>query len=338
MKENLFRKEVIESKKNLNYGTVSINTPAHYLFVTVGFSLLVTLIILFLIFGEYSEKFIVTGFLNSSKGIVRVYANKSGVITRSHVNQGAHVKKGEPLFLIDTSYDGLKENNAHEVLAQLQKRMKIIEKEILYKTAELHALKPLLQKKFIPLTAYHEKHEEIVALENNKNLIDMDIIKYKQESAYLIRSPVNGIVSSVSYKEGQYTNLSKPLIKILPDNANLIAELFVPVNHSGFLNKDNKIIIRYDAYPYERFGTYKAAIKTISESILTDEEEEKPVTIGQPYYKVTAQLDSQFVTLYGAPKKVQHGMTITAVIVGSRRKIWQWILDPLYSFYGGLVV
>jgi membrane fusion protein len=48
------------------------------------------------------------------------------------------------------------------------------------------------------------------------------------------------------------------------------------------------------------------------------------------------KLDNQFITLYGKNKKIQHGMTISAVIVGAKRKIWQWVLDPIYSFSGGV--
>jgi membrane fusion protein len=331
MKEaTLFRKEAIDNKKNQNLGSVSINIPLHYQFLTIACATLVALIILFLIFAEYSEKFIVTGYLNSTKGIVRVYPNKDGVIVNSSINQGDKVSKGDALFLIDTSYDGLDRNNEQEEFLQLQKRKKAIEKEISHKKKFLGELNNLLVKKYISQDTYNEKHEELVALENNKTIVEMDLIKYKQNGSYVIRSPINGLISSVIYQEGQYTNLAKPLVKILPDKADLVAELFIPVKKAGFLTKENKVIIRYDAYPYEHFGSYQAFIKDISLSILTDEEEEKPIRIGQPYYKVTAQLEKQFVTLYGEEKRIQHGMTLSAVIVGSKRKIWQWILDPLY--------
>ena len=98
------------------------------------------------------------------------------------------------------------------------------------------------------------------------------------------------------------------------------------------------MIIRYDAFPYARFGGVGAYIDGISQSILTDVEEDKPIRIGEPYYKVTARLEQQFVRVYGQQKHMRHGMTVTAVIVGSRRKLWQWILDPIYSFSGGLLV
>ncbi|AHE66205.1 HlyD family efflux transporter periplasmic adaptor subunit [Legionella oakridgensis] len=186
------------------------------------------------------------------------------------------------------------------------------------------------------MTVYNKNKSELVELKNKKNIIDMDIIKHKQKDSYVIYSPIDGIISSVMYKNGQYVDIHKPLLKIAPCNSDLVAELFIPIKKSGFLNKDNKIIIRYDAYPYERFGSYKATVKEISQSIMMDNEEEKPILIGEPYYKIIAKLDKQYVMIYGKEKKLQHGMTISAVIVGQKKKIWQWVLDPLYSYYGTL--
>lgn len=336
--KSLFRQEVIDSRKNKNYGSVLINMPVHYMALTIGFSVLVVLLFLFLVFGEFSEKFIVSGYLESTKGVARVYPNKNGVIVKKYIEQGDKVKKGDKLFLIDTSIDGFDNKNKQGIFTQLNKKKGLIKTEIAYKKKHLQALKKLLEKKYISVEAYHEKHDELVALEHQKNNIDMEIINYHHAQSYVIYSPIDGLISTVIYQEGQYTNIAKPIAKILPDHADLMAELFIPVKQSGFLHQKNKVIIRYDAYPYARFGTSSATIHDISKSILTDEEEDKPIRVGKPYYKMTALLDKQFVTLYGVHKKIQHGMTLSAVIVGSKRKVWQWILDPLYSFYGGFFV
>lgn len=334
----LFRTEVFESKRNRNYGSVLVNTPVGYTILTVGFSVLVGLIILFLMFGEFSEKFIVKGYLESTKGVVRVYASKNGVISHCFIKQGDTVKKGDKLFLIDTSDDGLGNKNPHDVLSQLEKKKKSLEDEIEHKKRHLHSLKPLLVKKYIPLATYHTKHDELIALKHQINSVEIEILNYQHNKSYIIRSPIDGVISSVIYQAGQYTNLTKPLMKILPSHADLMAELFIPVRQSGFLRRNNQIIIHYDAYPYARFGAAKASIREISKSVLTDDEEEKPIKIGEPYYKISALLDKQFVSVYGKEKKIQHGMTVSAVIVGSKRKVWQWILDPLYSFYGGIFI
>ncbi|STX41051.1 hemolysin D [Legionella donaldsonii] len=334
--KTLFRLEVAESKKNQNYGLVSINTPVSYRFIAIGSMGIVLLIVLFLVFAEFAEKIIISGYLDSTKGIARVYPKRNGVIIQSYRHQGDKIKRGQNLFLIDTSYTGIYKSHDHEIFKNLKKNQEFIKKEINYKNQYLDALKKLLEKHYISWATYNEKQEELIEIKNKKNLIELDMIKYRQGKSYTIRSPIDGVVSSIIYKEGQYTNLSKPLAKIMPIDTDLVAELFIPAKKAGFLNKENKIIIRYDAYPYERFGTYQATIKEISQSIITDDEEEKPIRIGEPYYKITAELDKQFVVVYGAEKKLQQGMTFSAVIVGQKRKIWQWILDPLYSYYGVL--
>ncbi len=337
-KPGLFRTEAVESRQHSHYGTVSINTPLRYQIVIGGVVVATLGVILFLSVAQFSEKFIVKGYVNSTKGVARVFPSKNGVIVRSRAVQGAHVNKGDELFVIDTSYDGLFKNKQHDLFDQLKNRKASLETEIDYKENQLAALQTVLDKKYITQTMFDIKHGELVALQNNKRLLEMELIKYKQERAYRIRAPVSGTISTVIYKQGQYTNMTKPLLKILPDNAHLIAEIFVPVNQAGFLNTDNKILIRYDAYPYVHFGTYDATLHDVSQSILTDEEDEdeKPITVGVPYYKVTATLAKESVTLYGHDKKITNGMTFSAVIVGSKRKIWQWILDPLYSYRGGI--
>jgi membrane fusion protein len=333
----LFRQEVFDSKKNSYYGSVIINTPVSFEVVTWCCSLLVVLIGLFLALSDYSEKFIVTGYLNSTQGLVRVYPTRNGVIVTSRVAQGSRVHQGDELFVINTAYDGMPNKDQSAVLSNLDKRKKVLEGEIVYKRKQLGELQHLLTKKYISLETYNNKHAELVALDKEKNALEMERIHYEQNRSYTVRAPVNGVISSVIYKEGQYTNLTKPLVIMLPDKAELQAELYVPVKQSGFLKKNNALWIRYDAFPYARFGSYPAEIREISQNIMLDEEDDKPLTVGQPYYKITAKLASQFVRLYGQPKKLKHGMTLSAVIVGEKRKIWQWILDPIYSFYGGIM-
>jgi membrane fusion protein len=334
----LFRKEALESRKNRLYGAVSINTLPQYKVLTLGVSSITVLVILFLVFAEFSEKYLVAGFLDSTKAAARVYPKINGIIVKSYSHQGDRVSKGEKLFLIDTSYAGLSEPNSQVLAKQLQKSKGFIEKEIIYKTQHLRALKRLVKQKYVSAIEYNSKKEELIEAQNKKNSIEMEIIKYKQSRSYLIRAPIDGIVSNVMFKEGQYTQQTRPLMKIIPKDAELVAELFIPVKKAGFLTNSEKVIIRYDAYPYERFGSYAAVIEKVSASIMTDEDEEKPIKLGEPYYKVTARLQKQSVKVYGEEKAIQHGMTFSAVVIGSKRKVWQWILDPLYSYYGMLFV
>lgn len=334
MNNNLFRKEARDKKNASNFGRVFINTPVSYVFLCLGFSALTLGILLFILVAEVSEKFSVKGYLNSNKGVLRVYPGKQGIISKQYVKQGDKVRKGDPLYRIDTSYEGWTNKKHPEILLNLEKRKRVLDREIQSKFIYLRELNKLLKNKYIPLTTYAEKHEELVALKNNRQVLDMEIIRYKQERAYILRAPADGHIASLVYTLGQYANPAKPLLKILPDQAKLMLELFIPIQQAGFLSKNDRVLVHYDAYPYQRFGSYKARIENISQGILTDQEEEKPFQVGQAYYKVTASLEQQFVKFYGTDKALQQDMTVTAVIVGSKRKIWQWILDPIFSYYG----
>lgn len=334
--QRLFRQEAIDSRKNNHYGVISINTPVQYTVLIVGCLMLVIGLFLFLIMADFSDKFIVKGYLESSKGVSNVYPNKSGFIEKCYIKQGDKVKKGARLFLINTSYDGSDRARLDAVLRELLKHKQSIDEELVDKAKNLETLKQLLVKKYIPMSTYNDKHDEWQALQRQKNRISVEIINFKHSKAYVIRAPIGGDISSVMVQEGQYTNRTKPLMKILPEGADLLAKLYIPVRHSGFLEATDHVIVRYDAYPYIRFGTSRAKIINISQSVLIDKEEEKPLRIGQPYYSVSASLEHQFVKVYGRNRSLQHGMTISAIIVGSKRKVWQWVLDPLYSFYGGM--
>lgn len=333
----LFRAEVIAAKRNHLYGSVSINTPIRYRVYTIVVVVLVMGIIFFVAWGEYAEKFIVNGYIESSKGVSRIYAAKKGVILKRFVQLGDKVQQGAPLFLIDTRQETLDIDHQENILEHLEQKKRSIEASLAEKTKHLLALKTLLDKRYIALAFYQQKQDEWQALVRQKNTVDVEIIQHKNETSYLIRAPIDGVITSLIYQEGQYTDQSKPLAKMIPSEADFRAELYVPVKQSGFLNANNKVILRYDAYPYARFGDTKATIHEISRSILTDEEEDKPIHVGQPYYKVSANLSHQYIWVYGQKKRIQQGMTLSAVIIGSKKRIWQWILDPLYSFSVGVV-
>lgn len=336
MKDNLFRSQVINRKKTSSLGMVSLNIPPSYTFISGAYGLLIVVILLFVSFADISEKYTVRGYLNSSKGMVSVYPQKLGIIMKSFVHQGQQVHLGEALFEVNTSYTGLDTVEHSQTVQQLKKRKERLEIEVSRKRVQIHRLKTLLDKKFISLHEVNQEQETLDNLYANLNAVILDLIKYQEEQRYTVYAPVDGTVASMINHLGQATQLTKPLVKILPKDAKILAELYIPVRQAGFLNKENRIMIHYDAYPYQHFGSFTAHIKAISESILLDEEDEKPLKIGEPYYKVYAKLAQNSIQLYDHPKQLQPGMTFSALIIGSKRKVWQWLLEPLYTFYGSV--
>jgi membrane fusion protein len=54
----------------------------------------------------------------------------------------------------------------------------------------------------------------------------------------------------------------------------------------------------------------------------------------EPLYRIKAALDSQTVLAYGRPQPLQAGMQVEADILLDRRRLIEWIFEPLLSLAG----
>ena len=55
---------------------------------------------------------------------------------------------------------------------------------------------------------------------------------------------------------------------------------------------------------------------------------------GEPVYAITVKLAAQTMTAYGEPRALQPGMRVDADILQETRKLYEWLLEPLYSISG----
>jgi membrane fusion protein len=54
----------------------------------------------------------------------------------------------------------------------------------------------------------------------------------------------------------------------------------------------------------------------------------------EPIYRITVDLARQSVTAYGAQVPLQPGMALEADVALERRRLFEWVLDPLYAVTG----
>ena len=55
---------------------------------------------------------------------------------------------------------------------------------------------------------------------------------------------------------------------------------------------------------------------------------------GEPLYRVRVRLERQDVTVYGRPLALRPGALLDASILLEQRRLYEWLLDPLYSAMG----
>jgi membrane fusion protein len=236
-------------------------------------------------------------------------------------------------------YEGLRQDNfvseaqvqtkAEEVLglrAQLQaseRQQAVHQREI----AQIEA-----QRRELPLQAQARLGE-----------IERDLSSLAQASAenealrrLVVRAPQAGTVSAVLAAPGQAVSPQVPLASLVPSGAQLQAHLFAPSSAVGFVRENQRVLLRYQAYPYQKFGHQPGRVLTVSHTPLQGAELvglAVPKT-DEPLYRITVTLDQQSVLAYGQTQSLSPGMQLDADVLLDRRRLIEWIFEPVLSIVG----
>jgi len=55
---------------------------------------------------------------------------------------------------------------------------------------------------------------------------------------------------------------------------------------------------------------------------------------GDEYFRVLVSLERQSLTVYGQQEPLRPGMAVEADILGERRRLYEWLFEPLYALSG----
>ncbi|EMR8568009.1 TPA: HlyD family efflux transporter periplasmic adaptor subunit [Neisseria gonorrhoeae] len=416
---HLFRKEVFVAQQNKWTGQVILTRPFSFLFLTFCAFLIALCIIIFLIFGSYTNKTTVEGQLLPTMGVVRVYSSDIGTITHKFVEDGNFVKAGEPLFKLSTSRFGEKGNvqaklaaeanlkktlalqelerlkrihqneqkNVHNNIHRLNNQLENIKQQITGQnrqirlaektlnknkflasqgavsqqdkmTAESHLLEQRsrleslkreqnnaireLDEQKITLSSLPERHKtELSQLNRAITEMNQEILDFDLKSEQTIRASKSGYISTINVDIGQQVEPSKLLLSIVPEQTELVANLYIPSKAVGFIKPKDKVVLRYQAYPYQKFGHATGEIISVARTALGKQELSglgiiftNPTLLNEPAYLVKVKLEKQTIKAYGENKPLQIGMILEADILHERKKLYEWVLDSLYSISG----
>ncbi len=153
----------------------------------------------------------------------------------------------------------------------------------------------------------------------------------------VVSAPIDGSISALMGLPGQAVQSGQPIMTLLPKASTLEAHLLVPSRAVGFIAPGDHVLLRYQAFPYQKFGQGRGEVLRVSRSAIGNSEMAAQIDDGQasePLYRVVVKLDKQTVSAFGADEPLKPGMLLEADVLGERRKLWEWVLEPLYSVTG----
>lgn len=172
--------------------------------------------------------------------------------------------------------------------------------------------------------------------------IERELAELAQESAenealrrIVVRAPQDGTVTALSAEPGQSVGAQAVLASLVPGGASLQAHLFAPSSAMGFVRADQTVLLRYEAFPHQKFGLQTGRVLQVSRTPLPASElGGLTVAANEPMYRITVALEQQAVQAYGRPQALSPGMQLEADVLLDRRRLIEWIFEPVLSLAG----
>jgi membrane fusion protein len=175
-------------------------------------------------------------------------------------------------------------------------------------------------------------------LQRSMSSAQQELTEVEARRRVVVTAPQDGRATLVTGEVGQVADVSRALLSIVPAQSNLQVRLFAPSGTVGFIRPGDKVLVRYQAYPYQKFGLHAGKVLAISTAAVPSAELAgftlPDLPAGEPVYGITIELASQTVMAYGHAQPLQAGQRLEADILQETRKLYEWMLEPLYSITG----
>lgn len=405
---DLFRKEVVEERKNRLHGEVVLKQTVTTKMMVVALVAIIAIAVLWITTGQYARTERALGILVTTQPSAKVVATRAGVITDLRVSEGTRVEKGDVLAVINLdrrSDDGVA--GAETVLGTLDSRKALARQQIdimknrasgekrrlnglIASTSQqlsdvdaqiefqrgivdsnqklFSKIEEVVEKGFVSQVDYERRRQNLLnsqqalsRLEQQRISLEGDINRARSEiaqgalsmsqeisnmnssietltqqeaqtqgeKAYIITASISGRIAALQTASGRLADPNRPLMTIVPEGSKLQAHIYAPTRAIGFVQAGQEVRLLYDAFPYQRFGSFNGEISEISRIVIDPRESDVPFQLEEPVYRVTATLDRQNISGYGDEVPLQPGMTLTANLILERQSFLDWILTPI---------
>lgn len=161
-----------------------------------------------------------------------------------------------------------------------------------------------------------------LALRQSISALQTRLSELETRNTWIVLAPREGVVGKVVVKAGDTLKGESRIATIVDHDGGIELEVHIAANAIGLMKTGNEVLVRFDAYPYQKYGQFKALIRTIQAP--SDPEQ---------HHETNAGLYRMRVKMISTPKDLNlvPGMTARISVILERRKLWEWLLRPISS-------
>ncbi|WP_374587169.1 HlyD family efflux transporter periplasmic adaptor subunit [Ideonella dechloratans] len=152
-----------------------------------------------------------------------------------------------------------------------------------------------------------------------------------------VTAPMAGTVTAIYAGAGQAVSDEFAMASLWPAGAPLQAHLYAPSSALGFVRPGQPVRLRLQAFPYQKYGWLDGTVSQVAQAPTQATELARlPLAsqtgTPQPLYRIVVTLSAQAMRAGGQAQPLQPGMQLDADIQLERRRLIEWVLEPLLGW------
>lgn len=197
-------------------------------------------------------------------------------------------------------------------------------------------------QKLTELQIEHDALIDKIEYEENKVLMALRSAKVEAEAASRIKfqnidednflrilAPVSGVITEVTFTQpGDKVQANTPLGGIAAAGARAVLNIEIPEADRAFLRVGQSVKMKFNAFPYQRYGFVEGTLEYIAPSTQLSEKTQQPV------YNGRVGLDRDYFEVGDEKYPLRYGMEAMAEIVVRKRRLIDFALDPFRKLEG----
>ncbi len=161
----------------------------------------------------------------------------------------------------------------------------------------------------------------------DRALLEQEGAELESRREVVVKAAVSGTVAALQVKAGQAVSAGQTLGSLLPERSRMEAHLSLPDRAVGFISPGDRVLLRYDAFPYQKFGQQEGEVLRVSASTVDERADGDDARV----YRAVVRLRSQTIHARGRDVALRPGLSLSADVMGERRTLWEWVMEPVYS-------
>ncbi|HEY1089697.1 MAG TPA: HlyD family type I secretion periplasmic adaptor subunit, partial [Burkholderiaceae bacterium] len=145
----------------------------------------------------------------------------------------------------------------------------------------------------------------------------------KRNELTRLTAPVGGTVQQLAvHTAGGVVTEAQVLLVLVPDDAEVTAEVVMENKDVGFVRAGQDASIKLETFPYTRYGTVQAQVRSIAADAVQDEKR-------GAIFPASLVLNQSAINVDGKRIKLAPGMNLTAEIKTGKRRVIDYLLSPV---------